>query len=149
MDLTIRAAHADDVPRLVELCGALDVGHEPTLDAEAARRRFLELCGRPQHRIYVAERRQRIVGTFAMVFVGGLAHGARDSCVIEDVVVAEEARGAGVGTRMMQFAMDVCAGHGCYKLVLSSHVDRDKAHRFYERLGFRRHGYSFLIDRLE
>jgi ribosomal protein S18 acetylase RimI-like enzyme len=82
-----------------------------------------------------------------MVFVGGLAHGARDSCVIEDVVVAEEARGAGIGTRMMRFAMDLCTGRECYKLVLSSHLDRENARRFYERLGFRRHGYSFLIDR--
>lgn len=147
MDVTIRPARADDVPRLVELCRLLDVGEEPVLDDEQARRHFLELTRRPRHRVYVAEQHRRVVGTFSMVFVGGLAHGARDSCVIEDVVVAEEARGAGIGTAMMRFAMDLCAGRECYKLVLSSHLDRENAHRFYERLGFRRHGYSFLIDR--
>ena len=147
MEVTIRPASADDVPRLVELCRLLDVGQEPVLDDEQARRHFLELTSRPRHRVYVAEQDRRVVGTFSMVFVGGLAHGARDSCVIEDVVVAEEARGAGIGTTMMRFAMDLCAGRECYKLVLSSHLDRENAHRFYERLGFRRHGYSFLIDR--
>lgn len=148
MDLRIRAARAEDLPRLVELSSVLDVGPEPALDVDRARRQFAELTSRPQHRIYVAEHCLQIVGTFAMVFVGGLAHGGRDSCVIEDVVVAEEVRGAGIGTQMMRFAMDVCAEHGCYKLMLSSHVNRNKAHRFYERLGFRRHGYSFEIDSL-
>ena len=34
---------------------------------------------------------------------------------------------------------------GCYKLVLSSHLQRHEAHGFYEGLGFRKHGFSFLI----
>lgn len=146
MDVTVRAACADDVPRLVELCSLLDVGRERGMSIDQARDQFLRLTARPEHRIYVAERGSRIVGTFAMTFVGGLAHGARDSCIVEDVAVAEETQGTGVGTVMMRFAMDECAGRGCYKLVLSSHVNRSAAHRFYERLGFRRHGFSFLID---
>jgi ribosomal protein S18 acetylase RimI-like enzyme len=47
---------------------------------------------------------------------------------------------------MMQFAMKLCAARDCYKLVLSSHVNHEKAHAFYEGLGFRKHGYSYLID---
>ena len=34
----------------------------------------------------------------------------------------------------------------CYKLVLSSNAKRARAHEFYDKLGFRRHGISFWID---
>jgi len=46
---------------------------------------------------------------------------------------------------MMAHALEECRRAGCYKLALSSKVKRDGAHRFYESLGFERHGYSFAV----
>jgi hypothetical protein len=46
---------------------------------------------------------------------------------------------------MMRFALDRCCEAGCYKMALSSNLRRPAAHRFYESLGFARHGYSFSI----
>ena len=46
---------------------------------------------------------------------------------------------------MMEFAIELCRARRCYKLVLSSNQTREHAHRFYESLGFGRHGYSFHI----
>lgn len=149
MQVTIHPATPDDVPRLIELCSLLDLASEASLDVEQGRRQFTRLMSRPEHRIYVARHADEIVGTFALIFVGGIAHGGRDAAVIEDVAVATEAQGQGVGVAMMRFAMGECARRACYKLVLSSRVDRTRAHRFYERLGFRRHGFSFLIDGLD
>ena len=60
-------------------------------------------------------------------------------------MVASDARGQGIGRTMMRFAMQRCAARGCYKLALSSHLCREEAHRFYEALGFGKHGYSFLV----
>jgi GNAT superfamily N-acetyltransferase len=47
---------------------------------------------------------------------------------------------------MMQHAMRQAREAGCYKLVLSSNQKRERAHTFYESLGFVRHGYSFQIE---
>lgn len=146
MTITLRRAQLDDVPQLMALYEALNTGGEPVLDAAAARARFEALTARDEHRIHVAELDGAIVGTYAVVFVGGLAHTARDSAVVEDVVVAPGQRGLGIGRLMMDHAMAQCAERDCYKLALSSHLRRDEAHRFYENLGFRRHGYSFLVD---
>ena len=145
MDLAIRGARLADVPRLLELYKQLDLTPEPEMPLECARARFLDLVANPHHKVFVAERDKQIVGTFAMVFVSGLSHGARDSCVIEDVVVAPEMQGRGIGKDMMRFAMACCAKRDCYKLTLSSHLRREEAHRFYERLGFAKHGFSFLV----
>jgi GNAT superfamily N-acetyltransferase len=49
------------------------------------------------------------------------------------------------GKQMMQFAMEQCKQAGCYKLMLSSNLKREAAHKFYESLGFQRHGYSFQV----
>ena len=146
MGLTIRLAAPADVTALLALYKALDVGDEPSLPEETARRRFAELGATPGHSIYVAEDEGRIVGTFALVFIGGLPHSGRPSSIVEDVVVVEVCRGRGIGRAMMQYAMRASAAAGCYKLALSSHLRRVEAHRFYEGLGFRRHGYSFLIE---
>ena len=131
---------------LLSLYKLLEVDTEPAVPLERARARFRDLESNPHHRLYVAELGATIVGTFSLIFIPGLSHGARDSCVVEDVVVASELQGAGIGKQMMRFAMAACVARHCYKLVLSSHVRRERAHRFYEGLGFRKHGFSYLLD---
>jgi GNAT superfamily N-acetyltransferase len=64
---------------------------------------------------------------------------------VEDVAVAPERQGQGIGRAMMEHALAECRKAGCYKLALSSNVKREGAHRFYESLGFERHGYSFAV----
>ena len=149
IDLSIRLAAPADVPKLLALYTLLDLEAEPELPIAVAQARFRELALRPGHAIFVAESEGQVVGTFALIFIGGLSHGARDSCIVEDVCVAAEMQRSGIGQQMMDFAMARCADDDCYKLVLSSHLKRGDAHRFYERLGFRRHGHSFLIDRVD
>jgi len=47
---------------------------------------------------------------------------------------------------MMRHALAEARDKGCYKAALSTNARRERAHAFYESLGFRRHGYSFLVD---
>ena len=145
MDANIRPARMDDLPALLELYKLLDAACEAPIPWEQAQDKFLEILSSAHHHIYVAESENVVVGTFALIFIGGLPHQARDSCVVEDVVVTAARQGAGLGKKMMQFARERSAERSCYKLVLSSHVRREAAHRFYESLGFDRHGYSFLV----
>ena len=95
---------------------------------------------------YVAMLGGSIVGTFALLIMDNLAHMGAPSGVLEDVVVHRDWRGKGVGKQMVQFAMDRCGERGCYKLALSSNLKRKAAHRFYDDLGFQRHGYSFVVQ---
>jgi GNAT superfamily N-acetyltransferase len=74
-----------------------------------------------------------------------LAHMGAPSALVENVVVDERCRSQGIGAAMMHFAMDEARRAGCYKLALSSNLVRERAHAFYDRLGFERHGYSFRV----
>ena len=146
LGLTIRRATLADVPQLLALYTLLDIEPEPEMPLQQAQQHFTQLVSNAAHQIYVAELEQRVVGSFALIWVGGLSHGARCSCIVEDVVVTHEVQRSGIGQQMMRFAMGLCASRNVYKLVLSSHLKRSAAHQFYEGLGFSKHGYSYLID---
>jgi GNAT superfamily N-acetyltransferase len=96
-------------------------------------------------RVLIAERDGRALGTATLFILPLLAHGGAPEALVESVVVHPDVQGRGVGRAMMQHAMRIAAEHGCYKLALTSNVQREGAHAFYDRLGFERHGVSFVV----
>jgi len=143
--ITFRAAAAADLPALMALLAQLrEPGTEAPTPAEASAL-LARIQGSTHHRVYVAETAGGVVGTYALLIMDSLAHPGRSAAVVEDVVVDMSCRGQGIGRRLMQDALARAAARGCYKLALSSNLRREAAHRFYERLGFERHGYSFAV----
>lgn len=141
----IRRATETDLPAIIRLHDQLDPG-EPQIPENHARRIFARINSYPDYGIYVAELDGRIAGTFGLLVMDKLAHNGKPSGLVEDVVVDESLRGRGIGREMMRFAMEYCRTRGCYKLALSSNLKRTDAHAFYEQLGFRKHGFSYVVD---
>ena len=135
---------------VADLAGVLalyrEVGDHDALPVGRARQVLARMRSYPDYDLYVAISGGEIVGTFALLIMDNLAHLAAPSGVIEDVVVRRDWRRRGVGRRMMRWALERCRARGCYKLTLSSRLQRHAAHRFYAALGFQRHGYSFRIQ---
>lgn len=144
--IDIRPATEDDLPAVLALYAQLATGDEDSLPLDEARRVFARFDSYPDYTLYVATLEGRVVGTFALLIMDNLAHLGAPSGVVEDVAVAPDLQGQGIGKQMMHFAMARCRERGCYKLALSANRKREAAHRFYESLGFRRHGYSFHIE---
>jgi GNAT superfamily N-acetyltransferase len=142
--MTIREATAADLPSLLELYRGLAVG-EPRVTLERLEAVFARLALYPDYRVWVALDGERMLGTYALCIVDTLGDRCVPEGIVEDVAVAEAARGRGVGRTMMEHAMERCRAAGCYKLVLSSNLAREGAHRFYDALGFERHGLSFRV----
>ena len=99
----------------------------------------------PNYKVFVATLDGAIVGTYELLVMDNLAKRGRPSSVVEDVAVSPNHQGKGIGRAMMEHAMQTSRDAGCYKLALSSNLDRVKAHDFYDSLGFERHGYSFRV----
>ncbi|MEA3363875.1 MAG: GNAT family N-acetyltransferase [Thermodesulfobacteriota bacterium] len=142
----IREATADDLPALLKLYGQLGMDNGQVLPLDLAESLFLRISNYPDYRIYLAEDRYRSIGTFALLIMDNLGHMGAPSAIIEDVVVSDSCRGQGVGQEMMAFATDLARAKGCYKFFFSSNINRTYAHRFYENLGFEKHGYSFYLN---
>lgn len=144
--ITIREADVADLPGIVSLHAQLESEEEDSLPVEEARTIFSEIKRYPDYRIYVATVDKKITGTFALLIMDNIAHMGAPSGIVEDVVVHKDWQRMGIGREMMRFAIDYCREKGCYKLALSSNSKREIAHRFYESLGFQRHGYSFIVE---
>ena len=143
--IRIRAASSADLGTVLALYRALETGAEVGLDQAGAKRIFARMNQYPDYHLYVAEEEGEILGAFALLIMDNLAHSGAPSGVVEDVVVRADQRGRGIGKRMMEFALERCREAGCYKMTLSSNLQREQAHRFYDSLGFERHGYSFRV----
>ncbi len=145
MRIQIRPATIDDVENILQIYAkALDNGN--VLSVEKAQTIFLKQQQYPDYQVFVAEINDTIVGTFALLIMENMAHLGTPSAVVEDVGVLPTMQGKGIGKAMMEFALQYAKEKGCYKMSLSSNLRREKAHQFYESLGFQKHGFSFLMD---
>ncbi len=145
MKLNIRKATKDDLLTILDLYRVFDSEDDPLLGLPAAEEIFARIESYPDFTIYLAEHEGEIIGTFALLIMDNLAHLGTPEGVVENVVVHPEMQGRGIGRIMMKQAMEICTEAGCYKLVLSSNINRKRAHQFYESLGFEKYGYSFRV----
>jgi len=146
MDIIMREALEGDLPGVLSLYARLGQDDGSVLPLDMATRVYWKMKSYPDYKIHVALSDGRVIGTFALLVMDNLGHLGTPSAVLEDVVVAEELRGQGIGKLMMDYANSLCRQKGCYKMAFSSNINRDAAHRFYESLGFRKHGYSFYVS---
>lgn len=142
----IRPAVKEDLEKILELYQGLTEDPDDKITLEEAWQKFDKIETYPDYRIYIAENDNEVAGTFALLIMDNLAHRGEPSAIVEDVVIRKDLQGKGIGKEMMAFAMEKSRERGCYKMVLSSHLRRENAHRFYESLGFKKHGYSFVVE---
>jgi GNAT superfamily N-acetyltransferase len=145
MDIYIDEATASDLPAILSLYAQLGQDDGRVLDPVAAGHIFARMQTYPDYRLYVVHHADRVAATFALLIMDNLGHCGARSAILEDVVVAEEMRGQGIGRLILAHVVALCRGKACYKLALSSNRHREAAHRFYESLGLERHGYSYLL----
>ena len=146
MDIIMREAGEVDLPQVLSLYAQLGQDDGSVLHLDAAKSIYARIKSYPDYSIHVAIGQDRVIGTFALLIMDNLGHVGTPSAILEDVVVAEESRGQGIGKIMMDYANNLCCRKGCYKMSFSSNINREAAHRFYETLGFRKHGYSFYVS---
>lgn len=132
-----REARREDVPAIValltdDMLGEGREGATPEIYLAA----FDEVAASPSNAILVAEQDGRIVATYQLTIIPGLSLKATRRAQIESVRVASTSRGLGLGEQLMADAEARARAAGCTLLQLTTNRSRERAHRFYERLGF-------------
>ena len=105
-----------------------------------------DLVESPSTTLFMARMNGQRVGSLTLV-VFRIPTGLRGW--IEDVVVNESARGAGVGEALTRAAIDEAKRRGVRSLDLTTRPSRDAANRLYTRLGFERRDtnvYRYVIE---
>jgi GNAT superfamily N-acetyltransferase len=144
--IEFRLASRSDLPELLRLYAQLGSSDTDVLELGEAQSRYFRIESYPDYKIHLALAGGAVVGTWSMLVMDNLAHKGLPTAIVENVVVDNSCRGMGIGQAMMLQAMRIAREKGCYKLALTSGQHRPEAHRFYEKLGFRRHGYSFYTE---
>ncbi|MDH2443540.1 GNAT family N-acetyltransferase [Amnibacterium sp. CER49] len=150
--VALRAATAEDLPALVELLAADQLGQlrdgvRDEHDLAAYRRAFDAIAADPAHLLLVADDGDP-VGTLQLSVLPGLARRGALRAQLEAVRVHERYRGRGLGSSMIRWAVDEARRRGCVLVQLTSDKARSDAHRFYERLGFTasHEGFKLRLD---
>ncbi len=139
--VALRRAAAEDVPAIVELLAADQLGAsrdgvttdedlKPYLDAFAA------IDADPAHLLLVATDGAQVVATMQLSFLPGLARRGALRAQIEAVRVRHGYRSRGLGGALFTWAIQEARRRGCAVVQLTTDKSRTDAHRFYERLGF-------------
>ena len=115
------AAFADLIPQLSQS------SPPPTRDALAT------IIADPNTHLFVAEDGDAIVGSLTLIIFRSPT-GVRAR--IEDVVVAESARGTGLGRRLTDAAIEQARSTGAKAIGLTSRPSREAANGLYQSMGF-------------
>ncbi|WP_369208088.1 GNAT family N-acetyltransferase, partial [Streptomyces sp. PU-14G] len=114
----------------------LGAGRETPADLAPYRAAFHRIDPDPQQHLVVAERDGEAVGTLHLTVIPGLSRRGASRALIEAVRIHADARGEGLGTWLIEWAIAEARRQGCVLVQLTSDATRVDAHRFYERLGF-------------
>lgn len=146
-DLIIRRATAADVPTIVTLLAddQLGTSRESLDDLTPYLKAFADIDADPNQLLVVAERNDETIGTLQLTIIPGLSR--RGSCrgLIEAVRVAASARGTGLGTTLIHWAIEESRNRGATLVQLTSDKSRTDAHRFYVNLGFEQSHEGFKL----
>ncbi|RFB78831.1 GNAT family N-acetyltransferase [Methylovirgula sp. 4M-Z18] len=149
MTINYRAAQREDVPAIVALYADDALGRQREDNRQPLPQTyyaaFANIARNPDAQLIVAEQDGEIVGTYQLNIMQGLAIQGMVRATVEAVRIAAPLRGAGLGSKMMQDAMQRARHAGAAILQLTSHGSRADAHRFYEKLGFEKSHAGFKL----
>jgi GNAT superfamily N-acetyltransferase len=147
-DLEIRAATAADVPAIVAMLADDPLGaqRETPQDLAPYLAAWKRLAADPNQHLVVAVREGRVIGTLQLTIIPGLSRRGSVRSIIEAVRVHADERGSGLGTQLIEWAIEESRRQGCQLVQLTSDRTRPDAHRFYERLGFTASHVGFKLQ---
>ncbi|MFF8609925.1 GNAT family N-acetyltransferase [Streptomyces sp. NPDC015346] len=147
-DLEIRPATAGDLPAIVTMLADDPLGaqRESPDDLTPYTVAFERLAHDPNQRLVVAVRAGTVVGTLQLTIVPGLSRRGSTRSIIEGVRIHAQERGSGLGTQLIEWAVEESRRQDCRLVQLTSDATRTDAHRFYERLGFEASHLGFKMS---
>lgn len=143
----VREIAPDELTAVLALYEHLHDGDEPPPDQSTAERTWSEAVANPRIRYFGGYDASALVSCCTITVVPNLTRGCRPYAVIENVVTHREHRNVGWGKAVLAAALDFAWSSGCYKVMLMTGRNDEAVFRFYESVGFSRHGKQAFIAR--
>jgi len=130
--MLIRPAQLSDASAIADLSTQLGYPSRP----EETEARLRDVLDRSDGSILIAEEGGAVIGWLQVV--GTHYIDSDPFALITGLVVDESRRSRGIGAALVEAAVEWAAEHGYGTIRVRSNVVRERAHAFYERLGFSR-----------
>ena len=130
--ISLRRARPGDAPGVRALVEQL--GYAP--DARAFSETFTQVVRHPEAAVIVLAEGVRVVGYLAISHRPQIRLAGR-AAVIDELAVDADHRGRGLGSALLEHALELARGLGCVRIEVSTRRSRDS----YERGFYARHGF--------
>lgn len=140
-DVTVRAAEFSDAAVLASLMGQLGYPAR-TADMEM---RLETILKDPRYLTLVAVADGHVCGMIGTFIHHTYEHNNPQGRILA-LVVNEEARGRGVGRKLITSAETLFAERNIRRLAVYTRLTREEAHEFYKQLGYTCNGYRFVKE---
>jgi GNAT superfamily N-acetyltransferase len=136
--MRIREAGEADLETVLALLrqDAIREINEPVEITEGQRAALREIIAAPHQHVLVGEIDGIVVATCQVAYLRRLIYDGSLICNVESVRVSADARGKGLGAELMEYVCAEARRRRCARIELTTNRRRDRARRFYERLGF-------------
>ena len=148
MPSTVRRAVLDDLDRVVPLFDAYRQFYGQQSDLNLARQFLSDRLARNESIVLVAENGVGAATGFVQLYPAFSSILAAPMYVLSDLFVMPEVRRSGVGTLLLQSAVETARATGAVQLELATEITNVSAQRLYESLGWQReefHLYGLLL----
>jgi PhnO protein len=132
--IIIRNAEASDFELVYDFINELSHGGEP-MDETIQRQIFIGNISNPDN-IYLLASVGNITIGFLSCHVQNLLHHGGPVGEIQEMFVAESARGLGIGKKLTDRLKEIAEEKNVLQLEVTSSLKRKKAHQFYQREHF-------------
>jgi ribosomal protein S18 acetylase RimI-like enzyme len=138
IDLKIREGKLSDAADLAALISEL--GYDTT--STEMESRLISILKDPRYKTLVAQVEGRICGMLGTVSSSSYLHNDLSGRIIA-LVVSRESRQRGIGARLIAAAEKNFIQRGITRVTVTTRFERERAHQFYEKLGYARTGFRF------
>lgn len=135
--MEIRQASSTDIPQLCVLLNSLftqEAEFSPDTERQAVGLGAI-IEGDGIGDILVAVEAGEIIGMVNLLYTISTALGSRVA-ILEDMIIAPAYRGLGMGSLLLEQAIDFAKNKGCKRITLLTDSDNERAQQFYQKHGF-------------
>ena len=147
-DLTVKKVEKDDLAKLLELYTHLNKNPFPIID-NRIEDIWERILADKNHYILGGYIGEKLVSTCAISIIENLTHQQMPYALIENVVTRPDCQNKGYGTRILDFARDIAAESGCYKIMLMTGSKKESTLNFYKKAGYDPNEKTAFIQRLD
>ncbi len=145
MNITIHKATINDVEMIAALFDSYRIFYKQTSDIAAAKKFISERINNNESVIFLAEENNKAVG-FTQLYPIYSSVGMKRAWLLNDLFVAEDARGKGIADTLLLTAQQFGAETNSRWLMLQTAIDNYAAQKVYERNGWKKEQAFFTYN---